>query len=135
MAVTCRYPPLRIWPQVRKRNVIETVTRFVIDRRRIWGFESLGNSAEARKDTSPWWHTSPLPPLWPWVERQTSSRTVHCSGVLHIHGVFRNGESKGVPLLTVCLHTDCLLYRVPEQGSVRIFSTWFLRICTHVMWQ
>jgi hypothetical protein len=40
---------------VKKRNVIETVTRYINGTRRIRGFESLGNSAEARKDT-------PLPP-------------------------------------------------------------------------
>jgi len=36
---------------VKKRNVIETVTRCINGTRRIRGFESLGNSAEARKDT------------------------------------------------------------------------------------
>jgi hypothetical protein len=36
---------------VKKRNVIETVTRYINGTRRIRGFESLGNSAEARKDT------------------------------------------------------------------------------------
>jgi hypothetical protein len=87
--------------------------------RKIRGSQSLGNSAEARKDTSPMAYLSlaTTVKMCGQLTQFPTTAEVYFINTMYI----ADGQSNGVFPLTVGL--KCPLYCEPEQGSIPIFPT------------